>query len=345
MPYPWQAEHTFDDGGTLSNAFFTEALASGKGDYPYYFDLAKIPRMPMPFRGSGCFRVNLGASTTDVELNDPTADLALATDDQMVRFVFCLCDDVVMANNDQFTIFNYKSASVTEAAVTITYTTAGGYTIGVGKVTADTTTNTKLTLNEWHHVEVFFKPATGAAGVIEWWLDGQAMTGVTNLTNLAPIEANWGVAAQDAGTTKGTLLFDQVAIEAEGTSGAATRDGPITQRYPETMELTTTQAVFVGCGTIDNISLSDNGDGDAVVDVYDTDIGSQLAPKKLHLAQTAASETVDTATPPVRFTRGCYVVLSGTSPKVIVTLCSASAYTQGGVRTYAEARTPHPMGV
>ena len=54
------------------------------------------------------------------------------------------------------------SDGVGQALVSIKYTTAAGWQIGIGKIAP--TSLTPLTLGEWHDVEVYFNPAAGTGG-------------------------------------------------------------------------------------------------------------------------------------------------------------------------------------
>ena len=343
--FPWQTAEYFDDGGTSAKANFTETLDSGKGDFPYFFDLISDQLSPMPFRGAGCFRVDLSASTNDVRLVEETADLTTGTDDQTSRFYFFVTTDLVMADTNVFEIFNYFSASGTateECAVGIKYTDAAGFQVGIGA--AAPTTFIELELGKWHCVEVHIDPAGSSGGEIQWRYDGAAQTTVGSLTQATTTACSWGVRNQDAGTTTGRVYFDQIVLGTEGTGGEPTWIGPLPERYAETIEVFDECSIFVGPGCIESVTLYDGGSGDCTAAVYDTDIGTLESPAKILLSSTANTETVDTSGPR-NFVRGAYIVLGGTNPRAIIHIGPGAPYSEGSLRSYAKNRLPNGSGV
>ena len=78
-------------------------------------------------------------------------------------------------------------------------------------------------------------------------------------------------------------------------------------------------------------------------DVGNTDDFSNVV---VRLEQTAAGEIVDPAGVPVKLNRGCFISMSGTSPRCIVKICKAGAYgSEGALRTAAARRVPAPRDV
>jgi hypothetical protein len=351
--FPLLTVETFDDG--TSGGQFTETLASGKGTFELWYDLVRDPNAPMPYRGSGVFKVNLAASTTDCHLQETDHDLTTGTDSGNVRFYFYVSKDLVMADADQFQIMSYFSGggtSAEEGVVAIRFTTAAGFQVGVGEKAG--TVWVELVLGEWHSMETFNDPHA-SAGTFDWWLDGQAQTQITGMANSTTTSLAFGVREQDSGTSAGAVYFDQIAIDDDTTAAAAERIGPFPERYPQTVVTNSTgsnghQTIFVGPGVITNISLIDGGNADSSIEVYDTDSGSVFAGNMvLRLEATAANEIVDSAHPPIHFKRGCYIFNTGTAVtsdnRVSVTLGPGAAYSDGAMRTLATGRRPNQYGV
>jgi hypothetical protein len=63
----------------------------------------------------------------------------------------------------------------------------------------------------------------------------------------------------------------------------------------------------------------------------------------VELKNTANSELVQHELP-VRVTRGCYVVLSGTNPRALVKIRWANSYSDGAIRQQGQRRTAHRFG-
>jgi hypothetical protein len=114
-------------------------------------------------------------------------------------------------------------------------------------------------------------------------------------------------------TTTGTILFDSFIYEAAGAVPAP----PFRWHSRETRIITGAIHAFVGPGMVENVSLQDiqGGSGNATIAIYDTDTG-QTEPNllRVELKASIASETIDTAQTPVRFQRGAYCVMTGTTP-------------------------------
>jgi len=303
--------------------------------YAHYTDLARVPGLAMPYRGAYCLRVNLaGMANANASLTETGSwDVTTTTEDIYIRFKLWISTDIVMANNDEFGVCVLSSAAANEAGVWIKYTTAGGYVIGVGKTTG--TASTGFSLGQWHDVEMYFNPASGT-GTIDWWLDGTAMAQVGSLTDLSTTYGSVGVFAQDAGTTAGTVLIDQVI--SSQTDNTSTRIGSGGKRFPKTVLLeaapagTTGHHAFVGHGVVDNVSLLSGNAVDNVLQLWDTDRADTTnGTMKLELRNLTALETpIDPAGVPIDFTKGCYVRLSGTTPRAMMNIHRAVGYYSDG---------------
>ena len=337
MAFPFVTEGNFEDG-TLGH-FDTESDSATRLDFAHYSDLARIPGLSAPWRGAYVMRVNLATATTDAYVQETGSwDMTAGTNDLYLRTYFYLSPDLVMATTNEFKLVDFWSSTNTpEAGAMVNFTTANGFRLGIGKATASSFL--PLTLGEWHCLELFFDPAGSSNGTLDGWLDGASFTQVTGLTNADITSGVVGVIGQDAGTTRGYVLFDQVITD-------DARIFPDVDRYTEEVVLTKSGHVFVGHGELENLTLGAGAATDCVAEVYDTDTGttSAFGNRKIRLTNTANSETVDPAGVPIRVRRGCYVSLSGTNPQAIAKIKQCGAYSEGTVRAHGLNRAAPPPG-
>jgi hypothetical protein len=344
LAWPYLSSTGFESG--TRDHFDVETDTENRLDFPHYSTLAAIPGMAMPYRGAYCLRVQLANDGTPANaLVQETGSADLAADATIfVRFAFWLSPDTVMANNDEFAIWQlWSSTNTVEAGVYINYTTANGFRIGIGETAA--TQLKPLTLGVWHQMEVGANIDAGGGndGTLDGWLDGSAYTQITALDQGDITSSVVGVMSQDAGTTTGTLLIDEIVYD-------DTRIYPITDRFPTDVMLTHSNHVFVGSGCLENLSMLSGGGTDSIVEVYDTDTGYALDASnvKVELRNTAAGELVDPAAVPAHpFKRGCFIRITSTSgnnlPRALAKICWANNYSEGAMRTHALKRKPHPV--
>lgn len=333
MTFPFVSEVNFEDG--TSGSFTSETDTDSKLDFPHYSELARTPGIAMPFRGAYAMRVDLSGGTNDAYLQEDTDwDMALAAT-QHWRFYLWVDPGLTMATTDEFIIWQLQSAGpISEAVLAINFTTANGFRIGIGETAA--TSFLDLPLGKWLAVEVSITLDDGASddGTIDLWVDGGQATQVASLDQAAIIQGRIGAMGIDVGTTAGVILFDQVLSD-DG------RIYPIADRFPETVLSTTDQHVLVGPGVIDNVTLMSGAAQDCVVSLFDTDTANVNDASKIvtELKNTANNEVVDPAGMPVRVRRGCYVVMTGTTPRSLVKFRQAQAWgSDGAIRTHAQGR-------
>ncbi len=307
MAFPWLSECNFEDG-TLGH-FDSESDSTNRLSFAHYSDLAKVPGLAMPWRGAYAMRVNLATSTTDAYVQE-NASWDLAADGTIyIRIKMWVSPDITMANNDEFYVLALQSTGpVNEVVAGIKYTTAGGFTIGVGE-TAITST-LPLPLGRYFDLVVAANIDAGGGndGTIDFWVDSTAGTQVASLDQAAIIQGRVGVMSQDAGTTAGNIIIDSIVADDARLYFNTTAD-----RFPESVHITKSCHLWVGPGTLENISLA-TGFTDNVLEVYDTDSGNvdHIGRRRVYLTTSTTGEIVDPAGMPIKLTRGCYVVLSGT---------------------------------
>jgi hypothetical protein len=341
VAFPYLSENGFETG-TLGH-FDTKVDTETRLDFPHYSELARIPGASSPFRGAYCMRVKLenDGSPADAYVQE-TGSWDTAADGTAIyfRFAFYVSSNIVMANNDEFGIFQlWSSTNTVEGGAFINYTTANGLRIGIGETAA--TSFKPLTTGVWHQLELGFTLDNAGSndGTIDAWLDGGAFTQVASLDQGAITSGVVGVVGQDAGTTTGFILFDEIVAD-------DTRVYGIVDRFTSEINLTASGHVFVGDGCVENVSLKSGAGTDNVLTVYDTDTAYTNDPMnaKVELKNTANNELVDPAgTPIYTFRRGCYVALAGTNPRATVKVCRVQNYSDGAIRQLGQRRRPHPI--
>lgn len=340
MAFPYLSECGFEDG--TKGHFDTETDSESRLDFPHYSDLARQPGTSAPYRGAYCMRVNLvndGTPTACYVQETGSWDLS-ASGSIFIRFMFYVSNDIVMADTNEFALFELWAATSTpEGGAYVNYTTANGLRLGIGETAG---VNFKpLTTGVWHCLELKYVIDSGGPndGTLDAWLDGSAYTQITALDQGAITSGVLGVIYQDAGTTRGTVLFDEVVAD-------DARIFPIVERFPQQVMLTQSGHVFVGAGEVEKIDLLSGAGTDNVLSVFDTDRAyvSDASAAVLELKNVANSERVGMWDEPIRLHRGCYVALSGTNPRAIVKIGFASSYSEGAIRQQGLARTVSIFG-
>jgi len=340
LSFPFLSENGFE-AGTLGH-FDTEVDTESRLDFPHYTTLAATPGRGLPYRGAYCMRVELAndGSPADAYVQETGSWDLSASGSIFFRLMFFLSADAVMANNDEFAIVQLWSGTNTaEGGAYINFTTANGFRVGIGETSASSFK--PLTLGVWHCLELKFVVDSGGPndGTIDAWLDGAAFTQVTGLDQGAITSGVVGVLGQDAGTTKGWLLFDDIIAD-------DARIFPPTSRFPQQVLLTTSGHLFVGAGEIEKIDLLSGSATDNVLAIFDTDRAytSDASNVVVEMKNVANNERVGLWDTPIRVQRGAYVALSGTNPRALAKIKWCYTQSDGGLRTYALSRTPNPLG-
>lgn len=339
MAFPWLFEEDFGLG-TRGN-FDSETDTESRLDIVHYTDLAAVPGLGMPFVGAYCMRVALAndGSPADCYLQEDSGFDAAASATTHIRFMLWLSSDITMADADEFIILALQSAGpVNEGVIVLNYTTANGLRIGVG----ETAGSQFLGISPgWHCVELAYVVDSGVGndGTLTLRLDGAAATAVSTLDQAAIAQARIGSMGQDAGTTKGWLLFDNIVVD-------DARIFPPTNRFPDTRLLTKSGTAFIGPGYIDRLELLSGGATDNTVSVFDTDTAytSDASNILLEVKNTVASEWVPSVFDPVMARRGVYLTLGGTNPRVIIRGRFPNSMSPGAMKSYAQLRKPGPQG-
>ena len=337
MAFPWIFESNFEQG---SNAEWDSESDTGSLlDFPHYSTLSKITNAPVPYRGAYCMRVQCG-DTNDHTLIEGDLDIADGGTAH-TRFYLWAASDFTATADDTFNIYELQQAGGTvEISLGMRVTAASNLLeIGIGDGTAPSTF-TSFPRGKWVCVELLATVSTGGAGVVTLFLDETQVLTLTSQTHAAAVGRGVLGTQNTLATTTGALYFDQFVFDDARIYGL-----PI--RYPEEIYMTKTGHVFVGSGTIENVSLLSGAAADNILQVFDTDVNNtdHVGRMKLELKNTAASELVDPAGVPADFQRGAYVVMSGTNPRALVKIGRAQGYwSQGRIKQHGSERKSAPGG-
>lgn len=215
-------------------------------------------------------------------------------------------------------VFQVSQAdSTVEATFGLNYVAASTtLAFGVGELAATAfDTANPIVLGEWYNIElnIHIDSGVGNDGFIAAYITRDGATPPTTAqiiasgfdqaatTLIALGSRNHGTAAH------GTILFDNFRHD-----DARLYPKP---RYRTEPVLTQSEHIFVGPGWIDGAAILSTG-SDNVIRFFDTDKADTLAQEvfKLELDPDASRASIG----PVAFKRGCFVQLTGTSPRVQV---------------------------
>lgn len=338
MAHPWIFESNFEAG---TNAEWDSETDTGSLlDFPHYSTLAREPLSGMPYRGAYCMRIVMG-DTNDHTLIEGDIDVA-DTVTRYSAFNFYLGKDVLATADDTFNIYEVQgTANAVENAVGLRITaTTDLVEIGVGQVAPTVFRSSPLSKGAWHHIELETTVQTGVTGTGLLYVDGVLAATIDTLTNTAVLRGVLGT-QNTAATTTGTVLFDEFVFD-------DARIYPDRERFPHHIVLTKTGHAFVGPGTVASAAMMQ---GTSMI-LYDTDTASVLD------AQGVVAELTDSLHTnvggPLTFKRGCYVALSGTTPRgeIIITTSSVvpgatgpKYYSEWGMRHYGQLRKQRPNNV
>ena len=342
MAHPWIFESNFESGDETE--WDTEVDGGSQLDFPHYSELARTPGLPMPFNGAYCARWQLisgltaAATLSEADLNITDTSTAWAKWNLWIDPNF----KTNITADDNFVIFEWQGAgNVVSFALGMDYTlTTDRLVWASGELTPTTVSAADVTLGKWLTVEIKGNAETGGGGEIEVYItpDGAepsstVTTETTSMTNIAVTHGVLGV--QDKlGTTVGTMLMDNFVMD-------DLRIWPDKDRFSTTRQITKSQHLFVGPGSVDNVTVFDaGGDATATLEIFDTDTAQSHALRSKGYIQSEANEDAqDFSTVPFNVTRGCYVSLGGTTSKAWVSFTpGANWYSDGNIRRFAQRR-------
>ena len=339
MAHPYLSSKNFADGGIAQwDSETDDSLYLNIRSYKW---LALNGR-PVPYRGAYVAELDFATKSTSTnaayfsETGDLDATL-VATGVAYAKFYMYAPSTPtwVMADTDIFAVLQLNAGATNEAGINIQYTTASGYRIMATGGTG--TPACTLTFDKWICVEAYFLIDSGVGndGVVSLYVDGTLVGSSTACDQGAITDYSYGCTGPDAGTTSGRLYLGAITFD-------DARLYPDYERFPSQLVLDQTMQVFVGPGYIDAATLLTTGASNDLK-LFDTDLGSSAIDERGFLVNLniAAHTSLEG---PVGFRKGCYAVLSGTSPRALVSLTENSNipavtgpiyYSQGGMKRWA----------
>jgi hypothetical protein len=343
VAFPYVADQNFEAGGFTE--FDSEVDTENKLAVLHYTTLAQHgARLELPYIGAYAAHITLAGGTADAYLQeDDLYDLA-AAGILHLRFMVYV-KGLVMAASDRFTIFSVQSAGPTDE-MTVSILNDAGVLRWVAAETGATAVGSgrtaPLVQDQWHTVELSLTVDSGAGndGTAAFFLDGYPVgTPITALDQGAIIQARLGAIGIDAGTTAGHLLFDHVVAD-------DTRVFPPGDRFGQSRLATKSSHLFVGPGQLQSVTLLAGAATDNALICYDTDEANTNAPSRMIVPELRnAQGASDTVTYHVSagaglFQRGCYVALSGTNPRAVITARQGLS-SVGSLRSWVKNRPMH----
>ena len=297
-------------------------------------------RLELPFQGAYAHHIDLSLGTADAYLESTLWATAL-NGTIHTRFYF-YARGLVMAASDRFTLLMLHSVGPVVEGVIDLRNNAGVLELVTTELHADApTVIAQLIQNQWHCVELLSEVDAGAGndGSHQLFVDGYAIGTVGSLDQAAFTQARLGAMNIDAGTTAGHVLFGGIIAD-------ETRIFPVRTRFSNQQYLTRSGHVFTGPGQLQDVTLLAGAATDNALICYDTDEANTNDPSTIIVPELrnaqGASDTVVYRVPHGQgeFQRGCYVALSGTNPRALVTARRATSGLPA-LRSYAAQRPGH----
>lgn len=314
MAFPFASGNGFESG---AHGFTSETDSTAILDFPHYTELAR--HNMAPYRGAYCMRIKPAGGTTSAYVQEDTAyDMAL-DDERYLRFYCYLGRDFTMAASDKVSLVEFESTLDTTTEVAAGLTNAAGviqFWVNETAAAASAATFNLGNLNpagqpgsalgRWYCFElaIVLDAGGGNDGSITGYVDGAAMTAKSSLDQAAIVNVKFGVIGLDAGTT-GTILMDEIVFD-------DARVYPHKERFPQVFQVTKNEHIFVGPGWVESAAILSTTSTDTMI-LWDTDRADVLDTQgmKVELNNTIHSS----ASGPIYFDKGCYAVISGSSPR------------------------------
>ena len=340
MAFPYIFHSNFEAG---TNAEWdSESDTGGKLSFPHYSTLAAIPGMGLPYSGAFCAWWDLRTGdTNDHTVTEGDIDIATGAT-RYFRWKMFISNDFAATADDNFSIFELQQAGGTQVYVVGLQIEADDEQLKIWVAensTPETVSGNTLPKGRWFVVEVIANVDTAAAnGDISVNIDGSEWVSLTTTVQNAAAIGTGVLGTQNTlSTTTGSILIDDFIMD-------DAQIYPPRTRYPNPVRMLKTGHAFVGPGSIDSITLLSAA---GTCSVYDTDVANADDPESKIIELDEAKGLLG-HNGPVRFERGCYVVLSSAAYAEVRLPASGGPITygsDGALRTYASKRIPRPMNV
>lgn len=314
--------------------------SSGTIDFPNYKQLADSNwSTSQPYSGGACMRVQLRGGTTDATLIEGDIDIA-DTVTRHFNFDVMFSPDFTGTANDTFHLFELQGAANLATTAIGARIVSATNVINFGIVQDDeavvdanmTFAAAEVERGVWYTLSSTVLINAAATGTNDLFItregdDSQTTADIalTSQDGIAVLRGVLGVQDNDA-TTTGDILFDNFVFD-DGRLHAAK------ERFPISKLLTKTGHAFVGPGKIDRVSLLSGAATNCVLSIFDTDVAYTNDPSNIvaELKNLTNNEVV-TRDRPIEVQRGCYIVLSGTTPRAVVDVGLTSHYSVASQR-------------
>jgi len=306
MTLPYLFQWGWEDNS--AGGFDSTTNGNSKITIKHYSQLARFPYQNC-YKGSYCADFDLSLGTSTAYYEEATGMAVAANTAAACRFYFWLSPDLVMAASDTFDMFIWQSAGpASEFSVNI-LNNAGVITVRAGDTVGATFRSSPISLGQWHCIELVINTGTGVNATCTAHLDNVQMGAqITGITCAALTQGRLGAMNQDAGTTLGHLMFDEVCFD-------DTRIGPLSNQFSRTRVLTQSGHAILGQASILEADLVLSSANDEVATLWDSDAAdtTDLSRRIFVYGQTNR----------IYVTQGLYVTLSGTNPVFAVKVAEA----------------------
>jgi hypothetical protein len=319
MAFPWVFASNWQAGSV--SEWDSESDTDGILTVPHYTKLARFPWSSWaPYRGAYAMRIAPAGGTNDATLTEGDIDIADAAT-RYFRFYLNFSPTFTGTADDTFNLFELQ-----QAGGTIEMSFGGRIVaatnvinLGVGDGTAPSDFDAlPLARNQWHCIELAATVSTTGSGALTLYVDGRSAVALTSLTQAAAVGQGVLGLQNHLATTTGQMLFAEFVMD-------DAQVYPFAERFPLHRNVTMSQHVFCGPGTITSAALMSTGASDTLY-LYDTDTAdtNDAANRVVELNAAASSS----AEGPFRFRKGCYASLSSSARGQVIVSdgCDGPAY-------------------
>ncbi len=325
--WPFEYQASFESGGLGDFDTAVQEAFGGSAAVVHYTELAAKGFTPHSGAYAGRAEFFGHTSSATALFIDGSTGIANGTTDRFM-FRFFIGGDLTWTAADVINIFELTvTAAATHAVFGISLSSdLDTITAGVG-ATAPTVFGDPIKKGVWYTVSLLADVDTGAgSGTISAWISeenrqdtnetvGQGTpyaTLVDNIVlNLAPDEFGIGALGVLA-TTSGTFLFDEI-IKVAGDLVFAHPRPP----FGRTRWMGKSGHLFVGPGKVCDVTMQVGDAGTTnYIELWDTDRAdvTDYSRMKARISSNAPNESVNLPSVPIKFNRGCYVVMSPYAP-------------------------------
>jgi len=330
MAFPWIFESNFALGD--NSEWDSETDTADQLDFPTFRDLARDPASTSaPSSGTNCLRLALTGGTADAFLTEGDINIA-DTVTNSLKFDIWFSPDFTGTADDTFAFLELVGSAITGSVGARIVAATDVINMGIGSSATGTVPSQfashEMVRNTWYTVEATFNIETNGSGTADLFItrigdlaQATADAGLTTVTNVAVTSGTLGIQDHLA-TTTGTILIDNFVHD-------DLRVFPRTELFPREKLITKSETVFIGAGEVSRISLLSGAASDNVLTLHDTSNADSNDASNivLELKNTSNNELIQAAVDGnIRLARGCFITLTGTDPRALVSIVKAPAY-------------------